>query len=384
MKAILIIVVMVAGGSLNPSANVWADTPTHEFSPGGIRDFAAYWAAARLFITGENPYSPAEILPLQRSIGMTEATPLIMWNPPWTLSFIWPFGLFEFTLGQFLWLVFHCLLVLFAVDLLSSLYCRSTQRLRVSCVLAFTFIPCVYALVLGQITPLILFALALFVVSVQKQRWVAAGAAVALLAIKPHFIFLFWLVLGLWTWREGKWRLAAWVVAILIIASVIPLFFDEAIYGHFLDVHRSGNYLKPLELPVPTLRNVFKEFFGLKGWFFDYLPSALGAVWLLWHWRNHRDHWQWSEQLPLVLLVSVGTSVYGWTFDQTILIPAIIQVYGWFEDKTSMVVIPWLVFNALYLQMRYIVPLDFWYFWMVPLFILGYGMLRCKHGVRAI
>ena len=383
MKFIVTLAVMVASVLLNAGAMVLADTPTHQFSPGGIRDFAAYWAAARLLVSGGNVYSPAEILALQRSIGMTEATPLIMWNPPWALSFVLPFGLFDFTLGQFLWLVFHCLLVLFAADKLASLYCRSPQRLRISCVLAFTFIPCVYALVLGQITPLILFALVLFVVAVQKQRWPVAGAAVALLSIKPHFIYLFWLALVLWAWWEQRWKLALWAMLILITASAIPLFFDPGIYGHFVEVHRSGDYLKPLDLPVPTLRNVLKEFFGLKGWFFDYLSSALGAVWLLWYWHKHRNNWQWSEQLPLILLVSVTTSVYGWTFDQTILLPAIIQVYGWYEHKTSMVVIAFLVFNALYLQMRYIVPVDFWYFWMAPSFLAGYCMVRRKHAAQA-
>ena len=382
MKTIVTTAVTFALVLLNLSVNVWADSPTHEFAPGGIRDFAAYWAAARLLLTGGNVYSPAEIFALQKSIGMTESMPLIMWNPPWTLSFVWPFGLFEFTLGQFLWLVSHCLLVLVAADQLSSLYCRSPQRLRISCVLVFSYIPCVYALVIGQITPLILFALVLFVVSVQKQRWLVAGVSLALLAIKPHFIYLFWLALVLWVWWERRWQVASWAALIFITASALPLLFDPGIYGHFVNLYRSGDYLKPLDLAAPTLRNVLQEFFGLEGWFFDYLPSALGAVWLVWHWHKHRNNWHWVEQLPLLLLVSITTSVYAWTFDQTIFIPAIVQVYGWYEHKTSIVVIAFLVFNALYLQMRYLVPLDFWYFWMAPSFLAGYCLLRRKHTAQ--
>jgi len=175
-----------------------------------------------------------------------------------------------------------------------------------------------------------------------------------------------------------------WAALIFIAANIVPLVFDAGIYGHFVEVHRSGDYLKPLELPVPTLRNVLRKFFGLEGWFFDFLPSAMGAVWLLWYWYRHKIDWQWAKQLPLVLLVSVTTSVYTWTFDHMIFIPAIIQVYGWFEHKSSIFVVTFLVFNAFYLQMRYIVPVDFWYFWMAPSFLAGYCLLRGKHLSRAI
>lgn len=374
-------VALVAAVLFLAAALLWADTPAGQLAPAGIRDFAAYWAAARLLLTGGNAYSAAQLLALQRTIGMAEADPLIMWNPPWALSFLWPFGLVDFTLGQFLWLLSHCLLVLFAAERLSALYCQSAHRLHAACVLAFTFLPCVYALVLGQITPLILASLVLFVVSVQRQRWLVAGAALALLAIKPHFIFLFWVALALWTWRERRWRPAAWAGLILTVASVLPLFFDEEIYRHYLAVFRSGDYLKPLELPGPTLRNVLKEFFGLTGWFFDYLPSAMGALWMVWHWCRHREDWQWEAQLPLILLVSLTTSVYGWTFDQTILIPALIQVYGWYEHKAPMLLAAFVAFNAVYLGLRHIEPLDFYYFWMAPAMLMGYCLARRKQGV---
>lgn len=50
-------------------------------------DFIEYWASARLLVNGANPYSPEEMLSLQRAITPDRIHPLLTWNPPWTLFF---------------------------------------------------------------------------------------------------------------------------------------------------------------------------------------------------------------------------------------------------------------------------------------------------------
>ena len=68
-------------------------------------DFVAYWAATRLLLSGGNPYSTAALYQLQSSVGLQAANPMVMWNPPWTLTFSLPFGLVDFSTGQMLWLL---------------------------------------------------------------------------------------------------------------------------------------------------------------------------------------------------------------------------------------------------------------------------------------
>ena len=50
------------------------------------------------------------------------SVPLIMWNPPWTLSLTAPFAVFSYTTGQFLWLLFHVALILVSVQQLWCIY----------------------------------------------------------------------------------------------------------------------------------------------------------------------------------------------------------------------------------------------------------------------
>src|SRR5262245_1983579 len=70
-------------------------------------DFVEYWAAGRLNAHGENPYDPERVHELERQAGRTEEG-VLMWNPPWTLTLVMPFGLFPARLvqtAQLLWLL---------------------------------------------------------------------------------------------------------------------------------------------------------------------------------------------------------------------------------------------------------------------------------------
>ena len=59
-------------------------------------DFVEYWAAGRLNATGQNPYDGELLLPLEREAGRDTDEPIMMWNPPWTLTLVMPFGAMGF------------------------------------------------------------------------------------------------------------------------------------------------------------------------------------------------------------------------------------------------------------------------------------------------
>src|SRR5881227_1912195 len=66
-------------------------------------DFVEYWAAGRLLAEGRNPYDPEAIEQLERAVG-TEET-VLMWNPPWALPLVLPFGMLDARLAHLLWLL---------------------------------------------------------------------------------------------------------------------------------------------------------------------------------------------------------------------------------------------------------------------------------------
>ena len=66
-------------------------------------DFVEYWAAGKLNIAGGNPYNPDELTPLQWKAGRFDSVPVIMYNPPWMLAIVMPFGAMDYAVGRTIW-----------------------------------------------------------------------------------------------------------------------------------------------------------------------------------------------------------------------------------------------------------------------------------------
>ena len=356
----------------------------------GQRDFIEYWAASRLLAYGGNPYSPVELMALQQSAGWNEPAPLIMWNPPWTLLVTLPFGLLDITTGQFLWLLAHVILILLSAKQLWKIYSKTAASTsRLSWVLALTFVPTAFVLIIGQITPLILAGLTLLLYSEQKQNPLAMGAALLILSIKPHLLYLFWIVWILWILEKRPWRVILGAALVGVAAAIIPLFFDAKIYSQYLALYGIGDIPKPLDWPAPTLRNVLRIFFHVDQTWLHLAPTFLAAAWSIDHWRRHKHYWRWIEQLPLVLLVSVASSFFVWTYDQVVVLPAIIEGAIWIRQSS----VPWhrfwaariyIAINFCHLVLRFWLAEELWYFWLAPALLANYLVFRWESSRRLV
>lgn len=343
----------------------------------GVRDFVEYWSASRLLLTGGNPYSPSELMTVQQSVGWKDAAPLIMWNPPWTLSLTLPFGLLNFSLGQFLWLLVHLLIILISAKALWNVYGVSSSSARGAWFVALSFVPTIFVLIIGQISPIVLAGTTAFLVYERKHNWLALGAVLVFLSIKPHLLYLFWIALFLWIWRHRHSQVLLGGFVALVVTAVIPALFDAKIYSQYMALSSVKGVLKPLEWPAPTLRNVFPLLLGQTSGWLEIIPSVIGLVWLLFYWQRYKAHWQWAEHLPLILLVSVTTSFFAWTYDQVVLLPAIIEAAAWIKAAKT----PWyrswaagcyVLINSTHLVMRFWFADEFWYVWLAPALLLNY------------
>src|SRR5690349_4995580 len=72
-----------------------------------VSHFIQYWAAARVHLAGGDPYSLEQVRALQVVAGWPADEPLhfFMWNPPWMLPLLLPFGLLPFAVGRAAWLL---------------------------------------------------------------------------------------------------------------------------------------------------------------------------------------------------------------------------------------------------------------------------------------
>jgi hypothetical protein len=88
--------------------------------------------------------------------------------------------------------------------------------------------------------------------------------------------------------------------------------------------------------------------FGVQHAWLQFLPTAIGTAWFARYWiRNHR-RWTWEGHLPLLLLVSLGTSPYAWADDYLLALPCFVAL----TVAISRTRTDWLVASGLYLVVQ--------------------------------
>ena len=285
-------------------------------------DYVQYWAAGKLALAGENPYSAELLLPLERAAGRRSTATgaageldqaIMMWNPPWTLPLVMPLGWLPARVGQILWFLLGLGCFLATAALLWRVYDGPPSLRWQAFLLTFSFIPTFFALGAGQITPLVLLGLALFARWTALNRFFWAGLATVLLGIKPHLVYLLWPLMLADAIYLRRFRLILGGGIGGIALSAIAWSVNPAIFSLYLTELADRPPAQWVSLTIGSgLRLLLGE--GEFGW--QFLPVPLGLLFALIWWWQQRHRWHWPEQLPVLMLVSLLTAPYGaWHFD---------------------------------------------------------------------
>jgi hypothetical protein len=343
-----------------------------------LHDFVEYWAAGRLNVHGDNPYDPEGVHELERATGRTSEG-VLMWNPPWTLPLVMPLGLLDCRTAHWLWLCLHFAVVTWCADALWRLHSGPIAQRWIAWLLAFSFLPTVFSLTAGQISPLVLLGAVLFLVCIQRGHDALAGAAAVLLAIKPHLSYLFWIALLLWSMRQRRWSVLGGGLITGALATGIALWCNPAVLSQYW---HTFTHQPPAQYRSPTLGTVLRWLLGEDQFRLQFLALIPGLLWFVPHWLRHREGWDWSERLPLLLLVSLLTAAYGaWPFDLVLLLVPVVQRAAvaarqgrrstWLAALVAYLAIDGLAAGQLACEVEY-----FWFIWMTPVLLGTYLILR--------
>ena len=336
-------------------------------------DFLAYWSAARLQLTGKNPYSLEQLHDLQKAVGFKDDVPLMMWYPPWAFPLFFLFGCFNFVTGRAFWLLAHLFLLVFCTSKLWRLYGGSQKDVLLAWAFALTFAPSTFVLRNGQMALVLLTGIVGFLYFEKARNDWGAGISLYLLAIKPHLAFLFWIALCLWILERKRWTILKSAMLSVAVATVLPLFLNPNLIGQSLRVKAN---LPPFDWVTPTLGTLLRIVFGPEKVFLQWLPTIAMSIGLVFYWGAKKKDWSWSEQLPLLIALGLFTTIYSWASDLVLLLPLLIQILLMLSQhvgiETMLCLFVYMLLNCMAFVMNICGVNGAYYAWISPAILMSY------------
>jgi len=137
-----------------------------------VNDFLEYWAAARLTLNGENPYSQSGMFQLESSTNeLPSDKPLMMWNPPFVLPFILPFGMMPVATARAVMGVVAFAMIFLSAECSWQYYGGDIRSRWVVWLVAAAFAPVFAAIASGQVSPWVLVGVTAFLWCEHRRKY---------------------------------------------------------------------------------------------------------------------------------------------------------------------------------------------------------------------
>jgi hypothetical protein len=238
-------------------------------------------------------------------------------------------------------------------------------------VIGFTFIPILDSLKKGQTGALLLLGVVGFLVFIKRRNYWLAGISLSLLAIKPQILYLLLIAVLFWSINQKQLKIILGSLAALGIATIISWIINPNIIQQY--IFAVQNY-PPVDWATPTIGGLLRLLLGVEKFWLQFIPPLLGLIWLIYYWIRNRNSWDWLERTPLLILVSILTAAYAWSWDQTVSIIAILQISVLLLPKrrdltTTLIIVSYLLIDMMILIFR---SNEFWKIWLAPILLIFY------------
>ena len=349
----------------------------------GESDFIGYWSATYLFHNGQNPYYQ-KLLDFTQHVQMQTGLDytIMAWNPPTLFVFLLPLTWLPFSTAKFVWLLINLTIVLMSALMLSQLYLLTgNKRLTlIYLILAISLPPVISGLYMGQVTFLVFLGLVSSLSLIKKVKWFWAGAVLILTSIKPHIAIL--AVIYLLILMAQRRQLKGWIgLFIAGISCVILLFAFRPSWIYDL---LGETAIAPVNWATPTIGGLL-GYLQISGYARYLLVLFLPLPFLL---ARYPAKFSMEFSVALLTLVTVPTTFFGWSYDQTILLIPIAQIFYWasrLNNKTFnfWIAIAVVIAIAINYWQRLFNMNDVYYVW-VPLFwCIIFGLTWYFHSAKS-
>jgi hypothetical protein len=295
------------------------------------------------------------------------------WNPPWSNVLLLPLGALSFAQATSAWLVINILLV--GISSLCIWWLvggpEAHSYLWLGLPIAFLFPQTITVLDTGQITTFMLVGVAGFLVAYRRERWVLAGVCLALNTVEPHLVYLWLPLVFLWTLERLRWQV--WLGFGLMLTSWLTVL--TCYLPSWPEAYSAILKAPPTDWATPTLGGLLALALG-RSWSRFLGLALLPAIVPLW-WRTR--HCQPELVTAGLLPVCLATAVFGWSYDQILLLLPIQAIAGTLVRRELSLRDTWVtavllaVFVVFLFAQRIRFTNEVYYFW-VPYAVLLVGM----------
>jgi len=332
------------------------------------RDYIVYWATGQQLAHHGNPYDPAALKQLEREGGFTGGAAYFMRNTPWALPLALPLGYMSAQAAALPWSLFMLGLLVVSVRILWRMFGSAGSRIDW---LGYCFPPALACVDIGQTSVILLFGLVLFL-RFHKKRPFAAGTALCLCSIKPHLFLPFALVLLLWIVVSRSYRILAGVVAAMLAGNAVTACIDPSALSQYVYYMRTSNTTREF---TACLGDVLRDALHPSAEWLAFVPAMLGSVWAVVYFWRKRHTWDWLENGNPLMLVSLIVAPFGWIFDQTLAIPALLFAASRTSSRVLLSVLA-LIYIAIEVELLHFEPHSLAYLWIVLAWLVWYLFAR--------
>ncbi len=334
------------------------------------RDFIVYWATGQQLARHGNPYDPDAVNRIERDAGFQGGGSYYMRNTPWALPLALPLGYVGPMAAALPWSLVMLGLLVASVRILWKLLGSPDNRFDW---LGYCFPPALFCAILGQTSILLLFGLVLFL-RLHKTRPFAAGAALWFCTLKPHLFLPFALVLLIWILVSRAYRVLAGGVAAMAAGAVVATCVDPSVWSQYAYYMRTSVITREF---TPCLGDVLRDSIHPAAEWLAFVPCMLGCIWALVYFWPRRHAWDWLENGNPVLLVSLLVAPFGWIFDQTLAIPAILFAASRNPSRTMLSILA-LMYILIEIQVNRFQLHSATYLWIAPALLVWYLFARAS------
>jgi hypothetical protein len=328
------------------------------------RDFIVYWATGQQLVNHHNPYDPAALNLIERDAGFQGGASYYMRNTPWALPLAWPLGFFSAQAAALPWSLLMLGLLVASVRVIWKMVGTAGNHLDW---LGYCFPPALFCVILGQTSIILLFGLILFL-RLHKTRPFAAGAALFLCTIKPHLFLPFGLVLLVWIVVSRSYRILAGGVAAMAVGNAITACIDPSAWSQYAYYMRTSDVTREF---TACFGDVLRDAVNPRAEWLAFVPAMLGCTWALVYFWPRRHTWDWLENGNSLMLVSLIVAPFGWIFDQTLAIPAILLAASRTSSRILLSILA-LIYLAIEVELIRFDPHSVAYLWIAPAWLAWY------------